>query len=259
MNPALASLKGLKYSIKASLRAGKSVRVRFDGEDWVHSWGNNDQTLLATKPSKTPERDRDCNHWIFTHAYRPKTGDTVFDVGAGTGTELRLFNDLVGATGRVVSIEADPVAFRCLSKTAKSITNQARLDLLRVGVSNRSGTGYLTQQSDAFVGNALTTQNGGISIRLLTLDQIVVEQGVTNIDFFKMNIEGAEWEALLGFSDHYTVVKNFCISCHDFLGERTETHRRIKQWLEQRGYQLTSPPKPQQAQPWLNYYLYASR
>lgn len=259
MNPAIASLREIKYSIKASLRAGKSVRVKFDGEDWIHSWDRSDQVLLATKPSKTPERDRDCNHWIFTHSYRPKEGDTVFDVGAGTGTELRLFSDLVGPTGRVVSIEADPIAFRCLSKTANKIPRPAKFDLLQVGVSDRPGAGYLTQQSDAFVGNALTSEDTGIPIRLLTLDQIVVQLGLTKIDFFKMNIEGAEWEALMGFSDQHSLVKNFCISCHDFLGPKTETHVRVKQWLEQKGYQLAPPPESQIGQPWLDYYLYASK
>jgi precorrin-6B methylase 2 len=53
---------------------------------------------------------------FFTSAYKPKIGDIVFDIGAGIGTEINDFSSMVGDYGRVIAVEADPIAFRRLSK-----------------------------------------------------------------------------------------------------------------------------------------------
>src|SRR5438876_11003840 len=45
---------------------------------------------------------------IFLHAYTPRPGDIVFDVGAGIGAETLLFSRLVGPSGRVISLEPPP-------------------------------------------------------------------------------------------------------------------------------------------------------
>jgi hypothetical protein len=41
---------------------------------------------------------------LFLYGYTPRPGDVVFDVGAGIGAEALLFSQLVGGSGRVVSL-----------------------------------------------------------------------------------------------------------------------------------------------------------
>ncbi len=57
---------------------------------------------------------------LFLYEYTPRAGDVVFDVGAGIGAEALLFSRLVGASGRVVSLEAHPDTYRRLVDLATS-------------------------------------------------------------------------------------------------------------------------------------------
>src|ERR671924_2358342 len=53
---------------------------------------------------------------LFLHAYTPRAGDVVLDVGAGIGAETLLFSRLVGPSGRVVSLEAHPRTYERLAR-----------------------------------------------------------------------------------------------------------------------------------------------
>src|SRR4051794_22461299 len=44
-------------------------------------------------------------------AYQPKEGDAVVDIGAGIGEQALVLSRLVGPTGKVVCVEANPEAF----------------------------------------------------------------------------------------------------------------------------------------------------
>jgi hypothetical protein len=50
----------------------------------------------------------------YFHWYTPQPGDTVFDVGAHCGVSSYHFSKLVGATGRVIAFEPDPLNFSLL-------------------------------------------------------------------------------------------------------------------------------------------------
>jgi hypothetical protein len=98
-----------------------------------------------------------------------------------------------------------------------------------------------------------------IEVEARRLDGILDSFSVSRVDLLKMNIEGAELDALVSLGDSINLVKNFCISCHDFLGlEETRTHESVVAFLLDQGFKVITHPKSH-SQPWKSWYVYASR
>ena len=72
------------------------------------------------------------------YQYVPREGDTIVDVGAGTGWETLLFSRTVGMSGRVISIEAHPRVFRCLSKM-RAANRLENVTLVQAAVADQEG------------------------------------------------------------------------------------------------------------------------
>src|SRR4051812_39458381 len=95
----------------ATVRVRRLCKVSYDGE-WVHRF----PTCTLVEPRCTlwtPQRIEALVEDIFLDKYIPRKGDVIVDVGAGAGWETLFFSRSVGASGRVVSVEAHPGVFRC--------------------------------------------------------------------------------------------------------------------------------------------------
>lgn len=100
----------------ASVRSRGLVRIRLEPDgDWRHRW-DGDHFLFSAVPWSNPAKHVDYQHPAPLRHYLPKRGGVVVDCGAGVGTEVRVFADLVGPTGRFLAIEPYPIAFHRLSK-----------------------------------------------------------------------------------------------------------------------------------------------
>ena len=81
----------------------------------------------------------------------------------------------------------------------------------------------------------------------------------SNGDVIKSNIEGAEIDLLKGLSKSKLLIKNWCISCHDFKGINYKSYDFVLSWLEGSGYKVSNykPHNPKTI--WRNYYLFGSK
>jgi hypothetical protein len=79
--------------------------------------------------------------------------------------------------------------------------------------------------------------------------------GITRIDLLKMNIEGAEREAIRGVGALLANTHHVCISCHDFLGMPTKAE--VRQFLTEHGFAVTA--REDAREPWTRDYLYGVR
>jgi FkbM family methyltransferase len=133
-------------------------------------------------------------------------GDIVIDCGAHVGT----FTDIALRRGasRVVSIEPDPVNLECLRRNFPREIASGRVIVVPKGVWSRE------QMITLFVGAGNSGKNsmlwdtkaGKVEVPVTTLDKLAVELQLPRVDFIKMDIEGAEREALRGGSQtlaHY--------------------------------------------------------
>jgi FkbM family methyltransferase len=117
--------------------------------------------------------------------------DEVFiDGGAFDGDTIRLFSSRVGGRyRRIYAFEPDPKTFTALKQ---SFASEPRVEPINAGLYRCKAT--LRFRDDASRG-AIFAADGGIEIEVTTVDDVVGEERVT---FIKMNIEGAELDALNG-------------------------------------------------------------
>jgi FkbM family methyltransferase len=116
--------------------------------------------------------------------------EVYIDGGAFDGDTIRLFSARVGGRyTRIYAFEPDPKTFATLKQ---NFAAEPRVELINAGLYDRKQT--LRFRDDASRG-AIFAADGGSEIEVTTIDDVVGEERVT---FIKMNIEGAEIDALKG-------------------------------------------------------------
>lgn len=188
-------------------------------------------------------------HINFLWKYEPHPGDTVVDIGAGVGEETLTFSRGVGPRGKVICVEAHPRTYRCLEKLVH-YNDLSNVRCIHRAIADTSNGTAMIVDSDTYLASRLNTAKG-TPVRTLTMDALHQQLGLGRIHFLKMNIEGAERLAIHGMSDTLKHTEVLCISCHDFLAERTgddtlRTNEEIRLFLEENGIRIlerrTGPP-----------------
>jgi FkbM family methyltransferase len=186
-------------------------------------------------------RSRVADFWFV--GYVPKQGDIVFDVGAGIGEETVVLANQVGTQGRVFSFEANPVTARCLSKTVRR-SGLKNVEVVAAAVFDRPGKISIAN-GEALARNSLLSAGGGpmVEVPALTLDDFVEQNRIQVVDLLKMNIEGAERQALLGFRKNFNRVRHVVISCHDWIADlghasSFRTLEFVQQFLNEQGFSV---------------------
>jgi len=131
-------------------------------------------------------------------------GDTVIDAGAGI-TEppsFVLFAQAAGDNGKVIGFEPNPFEFKMLVNEI-SRRGLKNAEAYQLGLWHKPDTLTLTLMGQA--SSLLSVKPAGetakvetIKVEVVKLDDFVKEYKIDKVDFIKMDIEGAEKEALLG-------------------------------------------------------------
>lgn len=230
---------------------------------WVNS--QPEATIVSPVIHTTPFAEY--RAWVldnWCHSYLPQPGDTVIDIGAGVGEEAIVFSQLVGPKGRVIAIEAHPGVFDCLQETLRrsGLTN-----VIPLGIAVGAEEGAIKiAPGDNFLTHSIVADRklgGGQQVSLRRLDSLCAELDLGEIALVKMNIEGAETDALLGMAGIAGQVRNAVISCHDFLAARPggdqslRTRAQCRPSLESYGFTISD--RPDHPDEWTRDYLYGSR
>jgi len=127
-----------------------------------------------------------------------KPGDIVLDCGAHVG----VFTDMAlrRGAGRVVAIEPDPTNLECLRRNFPSEIASGRVIIVPKGVWNQEQiiTLYIGAANSGSNSMLLDQNKGKVEVPVTTVDHLVEELHLPRVDFIKMDIEGAEREALRG-------------------------------------------------------------
>lgn len=180
------------------------------------------------------------------HHYLPKAGDLVIDLGAGVGEETLTFSKLVGPAGKVFSIEAHPSTAGILKYACKlNKLNNVKVD--NIAIADRDGKITIQDESEEYLKNTISsisaTNAKEVQVDALTLDHYLERNKIEQIDFLKVNIEGAEQLMLLGMSKSVNQIKNLAISCHDFRwaageSEFYKTHDKVMAFLKNHNFHV---------------------
>lgn len=132
--------------------------------------------------------------------------NTVFDVGANVGNWCDLAAGYFPAA-RIHAFEISAGTFRTL---AARLGNDARFTLNNFGLSNRAGNIHYRDFGDGSGHNSIIVENvgGHGSIESVPLSEARVDTGddycsrnsISQIDFLKLDVEGAEHLILEGFT-----------------------------------------------------------
>jgi FkbM family methyltransferase len=184
------------------------------------------------------------DYWL--RHYRPQEGDVIVDVGAGHGEDTLTFSRAVGRTGRVIAIEAHPLSFTILDNFCR-LNRLSNVTMLHLALMDKAGTVRMAESQSSWMENAIEYHAGssGIEVRACTLSEVCKQEGLDEIAFLKMNIEGAERHALLGMESVMQKIRQICVACHDFRsdkgdGEQFRTRAFVEQFLVGHGFTLAS-------------------
>jgi FkbM family methyltransferase len=139
-----------------------------------------------------------------------RSGDEVFDIGGHIADYAELFDDLVGATGKVDSFEPDVVARPMLKANVElnKFADRVRIEELAV-FDNSAAQQFFTrngnaQSSLARAGLGGSESNDDVacySITSVRLDEYVRQSELPAPRIIKLDVEGAEVRALRGAGD----------------------------------------------------------
>ena len=141
-----------------------------------------------------------------------RPGMTVLDVGANVGKYTKLFSLLTGPTGKVFAFEPDPIS----AQRVQALIGRDGLSntqLAAKAVSEKCGTVTLNQFPAEYCSwNSLGRPQmedpknpqqfvpivSTVEVEAITLDEFCRAQSITQVDYLKLDVEGAEFLALQG-------------------------------------------------------------
>jgi len=194
----------LSHSLIPALEGVRSFQTMADDPFWF-------RLELLTQAHEKETRQ------VARRLLRP--GMVALDVGAHVGYYARLFSQAVGAQGRVLACEPHPRNFQALQHNLRACPN---VEALPLAVGEARGSAQLhdylmmsasgslnyderlvqTQQAGVHVGDLAPRLKGFqpqvYTVPVVPLDELLEERSLQQVDFIKMDIEGAELGALRG-------------------------------------------------------------
>lgn len=139
-------------------------------------------------------------------------GMTVLDIGANFGYFTVLMAKAVGETGRVIAFEPNPVMLEELRKNIE-VNNFKNVIVVPMALSNQSGYVSLycpncgSESYGSLKPNNNYTVKEAISVEVEKLDNVLAKLGCSNVDFVKIDVEGAEYSIFQGAESMLRVMK----------------------------------------------------
>jgi len=200
---------------------GISFDLLFEGNKVVYKTNFRD-TVLFTNEALYPIAE-DFNY--YQHFYKTKKDDVVIDAGANMGHVSIFLSKKVGANGKVYCFEPDKFNVELLNSN-RSLNTDLNDNIIIEDLLLWNENILVDFEEAGTVGSSAVWFSENAKIvkkQAVTLDSWAEKVQLTRLDFIKMDIEGAEIEALEGCEE---VIKkynpNFAIaSYHIVNGERT--------------------------------------
>lgn len=138
--------------------------------------------------------------------FRICRGGVFIDVGAHVGKYTVLVSKNVGPNGRVIAVEPHPENFKTLKRNIK-LNNLSNVVAYNVAASNKSGNlKFFAGDNSASFSEINYYKKSIVTVQAQLLDEIVNALDLNRVDLVKIDVEGGEYEVLLGLED---TLRNF--------------------------------------------------
>ena len=126
-----------------------------------------------------------------------KPDDTVIDCGAYIGDTAIYFFQKMKGMGQIYCFEPSPETYVKLSKNTEMISSDMQVVPINMGLSKQEGKLRFTEYTD-HMGSSYVDLKGTLEVDVTTIDIFCKNNRIKKVDFIKMDIEGAECDALHG-------------------------------------------------------------
>jgi FkbM family methyltransferase len=174
--------------------------------------------------------------------FTPKEGDIVIDIGAHIGLYTIISSKRVGANGKVVAIEAHPGNFEMLKSNIKlnQLTNVTPLNYAVYSKETKIKL-YLPEVESGYtiyntiMSNRARTEDKFVEVNANTLDYLLQLNEITDVNWVKIDVEGAEFEVLKGASNVLSKSKDIAllIEVHGL-----DNHRPILEFVSSYNFKI---------------------
>jgi len=186
-----------------------------------------------------PLTEDDYNHMTIREDdiienFQPKDGGIVVDLGAHYGRYTLIAAKRVGSKGKVIAIEADPKNFDMLNKNIKLNELSENVTTFNYAASsNKSKVKLSIPEEKKSAGHTIYSSiipsraptEKFIEVNANTLDNLLYENeiSVEQVDWIKIDVEGAELEVLRGATNILSKSKDIAllIEIHDIGNGKT--------------------------------------
>jgi FkbM family methyltransferase len=181
---------------------------------------------------------------IRTLAYFLKPSGTFVDVGANEGYFSVIGYRAVGTSGKVIAVEPQSRLRHVLQENFR-LNEMPGIQIAACAVSDVAGTANLHLSPDTNTGSTSLDQSTLYTlpteqVPTMTLAQLLSEAKLETVDLVKMDIEGFEYEAILGSKEVFAAhrVKVLALELHPpQMAKRGLDHNAIAEFLGRCGYQ----------------------
>lgn len=196
------------------------------------------QNLIDHKILFTGQYEEDTNRILKKYI---KSGSVVIEAGANTGTETLLISRLVGHKGHVFAFEPIPHIYAILKSNCNlNKLENATLVKKAVGEMNSELKFYMADES--FTNQGMGTKFKGhghveneILVTQVSIDNFAKENNIPKVDFIKMDIQGAEYDALVGAKN---TIDAFSPKIFLEAGEGWSSLTELYDWLSSNNYSI---------------------
>lgn len=225
----------LAVHLKRALGTGRTVVATPSGKFWIDP-----VSLLGMALSRRGEHEPAMHETI--ERWLP-SGGVFVDLGANEGYFSVLGALRCGANGRVLAIEPQQRLLPVITRNAE-LNGVGWVEILNVAVADVQGSAAVHLTADTSSGGSglhantryrLPTQ----SIETRTLCQVLDDAGLARVDLMKVDIEGFEYEALLGSTEVFAThrVRALALELHpELLAKRGKAANDITAMLATSGY-----------------------
>lgn len=126
----------------------------------------------------------------------PESGDVFIDVGAHTGWYAIQGAKAVGPAGRVIALEPDESNRRQLERNL-SLNGATNHTIISAAAWSESGSVFWSS-GEVSVWHKIDQARGTQKMQTVSLDDLVSQLSLPRVDWIKMDIEGAEVDAIRG-------------------------------------------------------------
>lgn len=175
-----------------------------------------------------------------------KEGDIVIDVGANIGYFSLLAAKKIGSKGKIFAIEPMKQANNWLKKNLK-LNDFKNVEVLEVAIGDKQGTMKMYKKSessemiilDPTISKTDLIMCGEINIK--TIDNIISQKKIKKVNLLKIDVEGFEYEALLGCKESFksNKIENIICEIHTtYLKNREIDEQDIYSFIQENNFSI---------------------